>query len=94
MSYFMVSYDLREGQAYDDIIAELRRIGAVRYQESAWLVEQDVTDVQLLNALKTYLPVESEDKLMVIEFFSKPKCNRSFKSAIDWIAARFPTQKK
>ena len=92
MGYFMVSYDLREGQSYDDITAELRRIGAVRYQMSAWLLETSGTDLQRLATLRTHLPGDAQDKLMVIQFTTKPRCNRAFKAAIDWIEARFSTK--
>ena len=86
MAYFVVSYDLNEGE--DDRIVEiLNRIGAARALHSAWFIEINGTADELIRHLKKL--VDESALLMVFELKQKPIYSRMFTTGANWLAARF-----
>lgn len=65
MALFFIEYDLRKRKDYPELIAELERIGAIRYLKSAWCVKRadTVTPKELRDHLKKF--IDADDGLMV-----------------------------
>lgn len=65
MALFFIEYDLRKRKDYPELIAELERIGAIRFLKSAWCVKRDdtVTPKALRDHLKQF--IDTDDGLMV-----------------------------
>ena len=90
MAYFVVNYDLKEGQDYKPIIDALESLGGVRALESFWLIDLNNTTLEAKNHFATYLPTPAKDKLMVVQFSERPRFTRAFTAAVDWIKEHFP----
>jgi hypothetical protein len=67
MALYWISYDLdKPGQDYSDLIAELKRFGAVRILKSDWLLGHNTTTPEALrNTFSQYL--DDNDRMMVAE---------------------------
>lgn len=66
MPVHIVNYDLNApGQNYKNLIEELQRVGAIRYQKSAWLIDNSQSAAQLRDAIMTYL--DENDNVFVAE---------------------------
>jgi CRISPR/Cas system-associated endoribonuclease Cas2 len=63
---FLVAYDLRSGEDYEELISALRKMGGERIQESVWYLAGRFTCTKLKNILKTNM--QSDDRLMVVRF--------------------------
>lgn len=70
MAKYFVNYDLRPlGQDYTSLCDLLERLGAFRYQQSAWLLESSMSALQLFDLLRS--TVDGNDKLVVGEINMK-----------------------
>jgi CRISPR/Cas system-associated endoribonuclease Cas2 len=89
MGYFNVTYDLvkKEEFDYEPLWAEFDRLGGVKYQDSAYLVELNLTQQETLNHFKKY--IHDNDRIMVVEFDKRPSWTKAFKGTNAWINARF-----
>ena len=87
MSYYLVSYDLIKRKDYPELIDALNRVGAQKCLLSQWLVDNPSPRQVLYEYLKEH--IDSDDRLMVIEFEKKPTWNIGLKGTRDWIEARF-----
>jgi CRISPR/Cas system-associated endoribonuclease Cas2 len=76
---FLVAYDLRSGEDYEDLIGALRKMGAERLQESVWYLAAAVSCTALKNALKAHM--RSDDRLVVVRFDSWAGLNNLTKIA-------------
>jgi hypothetical protein len=67
MSLYWIGYDLdKPGQDYSDLIAELKRFGAVRILKSDWLLGHNATTPGALrDTFSKYL--DENDRIMVVE---------------------------
>jgi len=66
MSAFLVSYDLdKPGQDYADLIAALKKVGAVKLLYSQWGLITTSTAVQIRDYLKQF--IDGNDRLLVVE---------------------------
>lgn len=60
----LVSYDLRApGRDYTTLIAQIKKLGAIRPLESMWLVKTSSTPEQIRDFLKQYM--DANDRLFV-----------------------------
>ena len=99
MALFVVSYAIREGFNYRPLVDELERMGAVRFNDVTWLVDQNATVRDLYNVLQDALPTTWNDKLLVVPFVAKPFISDGTGSTIkdgagstkEWVQARFPS---
>lgn len=91
MATFIVTYDLNRGDQsdYQDLYDELESFDSVRTQESVWLVSCSKTKSALFDALKAH--VHTKDRLMVIEFASRPRWQNGLTGTKAWIDNLFPT---
>lgn len=89
MALFVISYDLIKQKDYPNLTKELERLGAKRVLLSMWLAELDPADPQaILNHFKQY--IDTDDRMMVIEFKKKPALTPCLKGTNDWIAKNLP----
>lgn len=90
MAYFVVSYDLKQKEwpDYTKLIEKLEKMNSIKYQKSAWLVDQNKTAKHILDILTPY--IHQDDLFMVIEFSKEPEWTRALQGTKVWIAARFP----
>ena len=66
MSAYLVSYDLdKPGQDYTDLIAALRKAGAVKLLYSQWGLATSSTAVQIRDYLQQF--IDANDRLLVVE---------------------------
>jgi hypothetical protein len=91
MAYFVVNYDLKEGQDYKPLTDELKRLSAVRSLESFWLIDLNNTQAEVLEHFKNFLPDQKNDKLMIVQFYARPSFTRAFSPTNEWLAEHFPT---
>lgn len=87
MAYFVVTYDLIQQKNYQTLTDELTRIGGEKAALSVWLVEQNLSALQMREHLQDF--VDNDDKLIVVEFLKRPSWTRAFTTGVDWIKARF-----
>lgn len=89
MAYFVVTYDLigRNESAYKELWDEMNRLGAAKYQDSAYFLEVNETALRVRDHLKEY--IHENDRLMVVEFFKRPSYTRCFTLGHAWLKARF-----
>lgn len=66
MAKYLVSYDLDEPgpQDYDRIIGEIQRLGGVEVLRSQWVINSDLSAVDLLNHL--WLSVNATTDRMIV----------------------------
>ena len=89
MAKFLVSYDLNDGKDYSRIIKELERLGAVLTQRSVYLVGVTTEEASgFLQHLSKF--VDSDDFLMVVKLYEKPRFTNAFKGTNDWIERNLP----
>lgn len=90
MAYFVVTYDLvnRNESDYKELWDEMDRLGAAKYQDSAYFVELNNTALEVKDHLRDY--IHEKDRLMVIEFVKRPNYTRCFTAGHEWLKARFP----
>ena len=90
MAYFNVTYDLvnRKEADYQELWNEMNRLGAAKYQDSAYFVELNNTAQQVKGHFKGY--IHEKDRLMVTEFVKKPSYTQCFVPGHEWLNARFP----
>lgn len=68
MPIYLIGYDLKSGQDYSDLIAELKSFGTWWHGlDSTWLIESDKSAKEIHSTLKAKLP-SSNDKLLVIKY--------------------------
>jgi hypothetical protein len=87
MPVFLISYDLvNEDSSHDykPLWAQLRKLGAVKTQLSAWYANLGNTAQEVLDHFKTY--IDEDDRLMVIEVTKKPAWNIGLKGTNAFIA--------
>ncbi|HDS1550627.1 CRISPR-associated endonuclease Cas2 [Stenotrophomonas forensis] len=88
MALFLVSYDIIEGNSYDAIIDELKRLGAVRTQRSTYFASVTTDSAPgFLQHLKKF--VDPEDRLMVIKLTEKPAHTVGLKGTNAWLEEHF-----
>ena len=90
MAYFVISYDLvkeKSGFDYGPLTTELKGLDAVRTELSVWYLDTANTAQEVYNHLKPF--VDSDDRLMVVEFSKKPAWGNALKGTRDWVDARF-----
>ncbi|CAN1533800.1 hypothetical protein MCEMIH15_01485 [Caulobacteraceae bacterium] len=87
MAYFVVTYDLIQQKDYETLTDELTRIGGEKAALSVWLVEQNLSALEMRKHLQGF--VDDDDKLIVVEFSKKPSWTKAFTKGVDWINARF-----
>lgn len=65
MALFFIEYDLRKRKDYPELIAELERIGAIRYLKSGWCVQR--AETVTARALREHIQkfIDADDGLMV-----------------------------
>lgn len=89
MACYTVGYDLVKRKDYPELISALEEIGAVKCLLSQWLVESDSSAKVVYDYLVQH--IDSDDRLMVFKFETKPTWNVGLKGTKAWIDARFPT---
>lgn len=90
MAYFLVSYDLVKEQSsfdYQPLWDELDRLGGVKTLLSEYLLEADNTAQEVVNHLKQF--IDSNDRLMAVEFIKRPAYTYALKGTNAWISERF-----
>lgn len=87
MAYFLVSYDLIKRKDYPEIKEALTDLGAVKCLLSQWLVESLCSAEDMLAHLRPH--IDSDDRLMVVEFDKRPAFTPCLKGTRAWIDARF-----
>jgi hypothetical protein len=66
MKKYLISYDLdKPGQDYTDLIAALRKAGAIKVLYSQWGLETTSTAVQIRDYLRKF--IDGNDRLLVVE---------------------------
>jgi hypothetical protein len=65
LANYIVSYDLHKQRHYPPIWAAIERLRGVRLLESLWLIETNLTAVQVRDILST--SIDSDDSIAVIE---------------------------
>jgi hypothetical protein len=90
VAYFDVTYDLvgRKEAEYQELWDGMDRLGAVKYQDSAYFVELNNTAPEVKDHLRSY--IHEKDRLMVVEFTKRPSYTRCFTAGHEWLKARFP----
>ncbi len=91
MAVFLISYDLvKETSSHDykPLWAELKRLGGVKTQLSAWYASLDNTAKQVRDHLMPY--IDSNDRLLVIEVTKKPAWNVGLQGTRAFIQRHFP----
>lgn len=87
MAYHLVTYDLVKRKDYPKLWDELKRLGGVKPQDSAWFVDINNTAAELRDHLAQF--IDGDDRLMVVEFSKRPRWTKMYTPAIAWIQARF-----
>lgn len=89
MAYYVVTYDLLKGKDYKKLTAALEQLDAAKVALSVWLLERYQTTAF---GLRDYLMqfIDNDDRLVVIEFTTKPAWVRALPEGSAWIEARFP----
>jgi hypothetical protein len=87
MAYFVVSYDLIQGKDYERLIDELKLLKAQKSLLSFWFVEADATAQGLKDHLGQF--IDSDDRLVVVQFVGRPAYTMALKGTNDWIKAHF-----
>jgi CRISPR/Cas system-associated endoribonuclease Cas2 len=64
MSNFLLTYDLRRDEEYEDLLDELREVGAVELQRSVWYLRSDDTCDQLSDHFGKFIDT-TRDRLLV-----------------------------
>jgi len=65
MKPFLISYDLdKPGQNYENLIARLKQLGAVKVLFSEWVLKSTASAVALRNDLQLY--IDGNDMLLVV----------------------------
>lgn len=84
MALFAVTYDLIAGKDYPRLTTELKRLGGHKPALSVWFVDvTSKTSAELRDHLKGY--VDSDDRIVVIEFDKKPAPLQAFEGTNAWI---------
>ena len=90
MAYFVIGYDLVKEQSgfdYQPLWDALDELNAQRIQRSVRLLDYDSDAKSILNYLKQF--IDSDDRLMVVEFSQRPQYTVGLKGTRDWINSRF-----
>jgi len=92
MAFFLVTYDLvkyaSEGQ-YVELIDYLKKLTAIRVQDSVWLVDWNGGAATLYDSLRLHM--HQDDRLLVLQWFGNSDWkNRSFPGSSEWLKARSP----
>jgi hypothetical protein len=86
MSTKLIAYDLNSpGQNYDDLINEIKKIGAWwHHLDSTWLVKTTLSPVALRDKLKTF--IDSSDELLVVDVTTDARAWTGFnESGTKWL---------
>ena len=68
MPIYLIGYDLKSGQDYSDLIAELKSFGTWWHGlDSTWLIKSEESTTALRDRLFLKLP-SSNDKLLVLKY--------------------------
>lgn len=84
LANFLVTYDLIERKDYKRLTDELKRLGAHKALLSVWLLQAGNTATEVCNHLADF--IDSDDKLMVVEFSKKPRFTQAFEGTNAWIS--------
>lgn len=87
MAYFAITYDLMKQKDYPKLWGEMKRLSAIKSLNSFYLLEANNTANDIKNHLEKF--IDSDDRVMVIEFTTKPAYNIALKGTNTWISARF-----
>jgi hypothetical protein len=88
MALFVVTYDLIDGKDYKRLTDELEELGGHKPALSVWFVDvTSQTAAQLCDHLKGF--VDSDDRVVVVQFDKKPAHILAFTGTNDWINAHF-----
>lgn len=91
MAFFAVSYDLvkeKSGHDYQPLWDAFAKEDSVKALLSLYLVSKDATLRQVSNYFAQY--IDDNDRLMVVEFRSKPSYPTALKGTNAWIEKHFP----
>ena len=89
MPYFIVNYQLnKDGQDYQALWDEFKRLGAQKAQRSVYLVDCNATDAAALLAHLRKL-IDANDMMLVCQLESRPASFRSYEGTQNWINERF-----
>ncbi|MFO6462819.1 hypothetical protein ACK8OR_00380 [Jannaschia sp. KMU-145] len=83
MSLFAVTYDLVAAKDYGSLIDRLKELDTVRVQDSQWLLYAENTAKEVKDHLAEY--IDSDDRLMVIEFNKRPAYTLALKGTNAWL---------
>jgi len=73
-TYMLIAYDLdKPGQDYDDLYADLKKVGAKRVQDSVWVKKGQDDCEGLQKRLSAHL--DSNDRILVVSFDSWSSIN-------------------
>lgn len=94
MPIYLIGYDLKSGQDYSDLIAELKSFGTWWHGlDSTWLIKSEKSADNIRDLLKTKLP-SSKDKLLVLKYVTSEEIGsgaaawRGFTgSSTEWLKA-------
>jgi len=93
MTTFVLTYDLIKEETsadYKPLIDELTRLGAHRYQASAWLLKLNNTAKEVHDHVRKWL--DADDALWVSEFTRDYAHSRSRQGTTDWLSKNQPTR--
>jgi len=92
MAVYLVTYDgaIPGPDGPQELLAELRKIGAVRLQLSVWLLDVAETAAQVRDAFKSYM--DPNDRIFVVEITPAALWAgyRMMPPSDDWLFARRP----
>ena len=87
MPLFVVSCDLGTTKDYRALWGELENLEAFMVLNSVYLIDTDMTAVELRNDLDDF--VDSGDCLFVVEFSKRPAAHRCKSGTKNWLNSRF-----
>lgn len=87
MGFFVASYDIKEENSSAELIDALKELDSVHTQKSVWLVASSRSAKGLFDHLRSH--VQDNDRLMVVEFYERPKVQKGMSGTKDWLNRHF-----